>query len=596
MKRHIFSILILIFCTVFILLNTRKSPVYKVIEVYSGDMVCLDFNINLKCEPSEKIKLYGLNTFSEKFGSQTKYILEKYSIPEENTVVLGVMAKDFTKNQLLNKYVRVEILDSSEKKYKTGKIFTDNLSDFSQILLKEGFGLSNADEYKIYENFSKIKNNIKFSKKFNYQLRNKKNGKIHTLDCKYGRMASNYEIGIFDEDKSDYCDFCHSDKKHKHKNVMTPSINADYESDKIKIYFLDSTTNLKPDSGCKTKACQILLSNINSAKNSIDFAIYGLGNVPSIESALLNAQKRGVKIRYVVDETANRDNIYAKTSSLKSAISNFKTDYKEGESKKFNNFIMHNKFFIFDKKSLWLGTANVSETDLSGYSTNNVVFIHSDELAKIYEKEFEKMYFGTFHTHKKSDGIKNINIGETSITVGFSPQDKVIYTQIIPLIKNAAKSIYLETFIITHKALAENLIEAHKKGIDVKIIVDATTASSSYSMVKNLRSNGINVKVENYAGKMHMKNIIIDDDIFITGSMNLTKSGESYNDENLLIIKNKSINQKAKMFFNYMWSKIPDKYLTKNPKAESKASIGSCYDGIDNDYDGKIDKADDSCR
>ena len=93
-----------------------------------------------------------------------------------------------------------------------------------------------------------------------------------------------------------------------------------------------------------------------------------------------------------------------------------------------------------------------------------------------------------------------------------------------------------------------------------------------------------------------MKTIIIDDDYFISGSMNLTKSGEQYNDENLLIIKNKALNKNAKAFFLYLWNKIPDKYLKTNISAESKASKGSCSDGIDNDYNGKIDKADPKCN
>ncbi len=42
------------------------------------------------------------------------------------------------------------------------------------------------------------------------------------------------------------------------------------------------------------------------------------------------------------------------------------------------------------------------------------------------------------------------------------------------------------------------------------------------------------------------------------------------------------------------------KFLTNisklNPPAESKYSIGSCTDGIDNDFDGKIDAADEGCH
>ena len=53
-----------------------------------------------------------------------------------------------------------------------------------------------------------------------------------------------------------------------------------------------------------------------------------------------------------------------------------------------------------------------------------------------------------------------------------------------------------------------------------------------------LREKGIQVKVENFGGKMHAKSMIIDDEYFVSGSMNFTKAGEQKNDENTIIVKN----------------------------------------------------------
>ena len=593
MKKHIFAILILIISAVFVYFNIKKPTLYKVVKVVSAEAYCIDFNFNAKCDEEESVKLFGLTIFPEKFSSRTKYLEEKFSIKEENSVVLGVLSKKYATENLLNKFVKVEIL-SDKDNIKTVKIYVND-EDFAQNLLKNGWALAFDDEYKIYENFTKVKKNISYSKNFNYQLRNKNNGKIHTLECEYGRKASDYEIGIFDDEKykKDYCGYCHA--KNPSKSKIVP-VNADYMTDGLKVYFTDFVTNLIPDKNCRQPACKILLKNINDAKTSIDFAIYGLGNVPDIEKALVNAKNRGVKIRYVVDETENHTNIYDKTQNIKSILPDYKTDYMKNESKRFNSSIMHDKFFIFDEDKVWLGSANVSETDLSGFNANNVIFINSKELAKIYENEFEKMYNGKFHTKKKSDGVKTINVGSTPVTPAFSPQDKIITNLLIPIINNSKKSIYVETFVFTHKVLAQSLIAAQKRGVEVKIIVDATNASSSNSMIKNLRQNGVKVKVENYAGKMHMKTVIVDDDYFIAGSMNLSNSGENYNDENILIIKNAQINSNARKFFDYLWKNIPDKYLTHFVRAESKYSIGSCTDGIDNNYDGSSDNNDVGCK
>ena len=94
---------------------------------------------------------------------------------------------------------------------------------------------------------------------------------------------------------------------------------------------------------------------------------------------------------------------------------------------------------------------------------------------------------------------------------------------------------------------------------------------------------------------MHIKSVIIDDKYFTVGSMNFSNSGENKNDENIVIVENDKLATAYKNYFLYLWQKIPNKYLKNNPRAESQESIGSCNDGIDNDFDGLIDKEDPSC-
>ena len=90
--------------------------------------------------------------------------------------------------------------------------------------------------------------------------------------------------------------------------------------------------------------------------------------------------------------------------------------------------------------------------------------------------------------------------------------------------------------------------------------------------------------------------MIIDDTYTVIGSMNFSGSGEKKNDENLIVVKNSGLAKHYKKFFEYLWVKIPDFWLTLDVSAESIYSIGSCSDGIDNDYDGLIDSADEGCR
>ena len=239
---------------------------------------------------------------------------------------------------------------------------------------------------------------------------------------------------------------------------------------------------------------------------------------------------------------------------------------------------------------------NFSKNGLSGYDQNDVAVIKSKEIANLYEKEFNQMIAGHFHKEKEKHNTTNtfklINI---NIEVYFSPQDKTS-TRIIEIIQNSKKSIYVPTFLITHSEISNELIKAHKRGVEVKIIIDANNVYTRNSKHQILRNNGIPLKVENYAGKLHSKTMVIDGKYIILGSMNFSNSGENKNDENLLIIENSKLAHNYETFFKYLWAMIPDKYLKHNPKPESKESIGSCTDGVDNNFNGKIDKQEESCK
>ena len=132
--------------------------------------------------------------------------------------------------------------------------------------------------------------------------------------------------------------------------------------------------------------------------------------------------------------------------------------------------------------------------------------------------------------------------------------------------------------------------------MDVKIIIDANSTSTQNTKHTVLRQNGIPLKTENYAGKLHSKTMIIDEKYIIMGSMNFSNSGENKNDENMLVITNNKLAKNYSQFFEYLWKMVPDKYLKINAKPESKDSIGSCFDRIDNNFNGKIDSADEGCK
>ncbi|MBQ2428307.1 MAG: hypothetical protein II264_07450, partial [Ruminococcus sp.] len=89
-------------------------------------------------------------------------------------------------------------------------------------------------------------------------------------------------------------------------------------------------------------------------------------------------------------------------------------------------------------------------------------------------------------------------------------------------INKAEKYIYVPMFFFTHTKYPQDLINAHNRGVEVRVIIDATSVRTGYSKHQIMRMAGIPVKVENWGGKMHMKSLIIDDKYLLIGSMNFT--------------------------------------------------------------------------
>ena len=395
----------------------------------------------------------------------------------------------------------------------------------------------------------------------------------------------------------------------------------------VQIFFVNPIDKQKPGKSGEGEAIRTLLKLINNSQSSIDFAIYGISNEDEILDALIKAQERGVCVRGIVDMNNDKKNPYKDTFKLLDNLKNIKTDYKKLSDfkpaksdyvqhityniedkiikasfvnkgiKEYNDKIMHNKYFIIDKTFVWTGSMNISNT-CATYNSNSSVLINSKELAKIYSEDFEQMYINNKHHSEKkyNQNSKYINIDNKSKVIAFLlPEDKETYYITSGYINRAKKYIYVPMFFFTHSKYSQDLINAHNRGVKVKVILDATSARTGYSKHEILRLAGIPVKVENWAGKMHEKSLIIDDKYLLIGSMNFTSGAHYQNDENSLLIENKDVTIQARKRFEKLWQSIPDKWLYSNPKPEGSDSNFSCFDGIDNDHDGLIDSEDPDC-
>ncbi|CAN7950612.1 phospholipase D family protein [Rickettsia endosymbiont of Ixodes pacificus] len=107
---------------------------------------------------------------------------------------------------------------------------------------------------------------------------------------------------------------------------------------------------------------------------------------------------------------------------------------------------------------------------------------------------------------------------------------------ITAIIDKASSSIYVQAYGFTDVDIADSLIAAHKRGVQVKILLDKSNLYSKYSKLSKIKSAGIDVLIDKVPGIAHNKVMIIDEYTVITGSFNFSKNADYKNAENIIII------------------------------------------------------------
>jgi phosphatidylserine/phosphatidylglycerophosphate/cardiolipin synthase-like enzyme len=132
-----------------------------------------------------------------------------------------------------------------------------------------------------------------------------------------------------------------------------------------------------------------------------------------------------------------------------------------------------------------------------------------------------------------------VNLSGAKATVAFSPRGQG-QALIVHAIDEAKHVILVQAYGFTNKAILKALVEAHKRGVVVKAILDKSNQSRRYSGATYVSNAGIPVWIDYRPAIAHNKVMIIDGRNVITGSFNFTKSAQTRNAENVLVIQNAS--------------------------------------------------------
>ncbi len=302
----------------------------------------------------------------------------------------------------------------------------------------------------------------------------------------------------------------------------------------LKVYFTNPDPPDQVDNGIDKYVVPVL----NAAKQTIDQASFDF-SLPSVTAALIAAQKRGVRVRIVLDLVNGSHEIKASESAGREAFDALKalqdagiTVVDGGRS----NGLMHNKMIIVDGTTLFMGSWNASYND-TFRNNNNLLQITSQKLIANYQAKFDELYVDKhFGTKAKVQALTpKMTLDGTDVENYFSPPDEVMQ-KLVAEVNKAQKSIKFMAFTYTHQDLSAAMIARAKAGVTVEGVIENRGASNG-ALVPLFCAN-LPVRTDGNKYTMHHKVIIIDDSTVITGSFNFTNTADNANDDNILIIRN----------------------------------------------------------
>lgn len=131
--------------------------------------------------------------------------------------------------------------------------------------------------------------------------------------------------------------------------------------------------------------------------------------------------------------------------------------------------------------------------------------------------------------------------------------------KLIELIDSAEKSIHIASFEFNLTPVAEALISAHERGVDVRWVTDdehgmEADEEDDHGQFAMLEEAGIEVKDDQRGALMHNKFWIFDGHTVWTGSTNITQNGNFRNNNNVIVVQSTRVAAIYENEFQEMWA------------------------------------------
>ena len=129
--------------------------------------------------------------------------------------------------------------------------------------------------------------------------------------------------------------------------------------------------------------------------------------------------------------------------------------------------------------------------------------------------------------------------GAPRIEVAFSP-DAGSEALVVKVIASASQSLRLAGYSFTSPVVVKALMEAKRRGVDVRVLIDdrGNRSAASQSAQRLITGAGIPLRVISVYAIHHDKYIVVDGKTTETGSFNYSQAAAKSNSENVLVIWN----------------------------------------------------------
>lgn len=297
----------------------------------------------------------------------------------------------------------------------------------------------------------------------------------------------------------------------------------------FRLYFTQPNSPDDPEGRVKD-IIYALIGIIDNSKKDLAIAIYML-DLDEVADAILAANRRGVRVRVVTDRDSLNES--ATMQRLQNAGISIVADRSQA--------LMHNKFMVVDEKAVWSGSYNWTPS-CTYRNDNDAIYIESSQLAEDYLQEFDEMYYNKHFGEEKKTRVPYpyLTVDDASIEVCFSPPGRCAQ-KVVQAVTGAQKSIRFMTFAFTSDPIAEALKARHRAGIDISGVIETYQADKPGGDYAAFRSLNMDVLLDGNPYNMHHKVFVLDEMTVILGSFNFTRSADTANDENLLLIDDRDL-------------------------------------------------------